>query len=113
MTTDEWCVVVVIVDDEYSSENKESTKNTIHTSPLTSAAVNAIFVDIILIYEWQNLDGIFCYLLLLLDMYTHTYQVLTKMWSYLGQWLEYMMSFKGCNQSIFYIVDHKDRFYKP
>ena len=71
MTTDEWCVVVVIVDDDYSSENKESTKNTIHTSPLTSAAVNAIFVDIILIYEWQNLDGIFCYLLLLLDMYTH------------------------------------------
>ena len=71
MTTDEWCVVVVIVDDEYSSENKESTKNTIQTSPLTSAAVNAIFVDIILIYEWQNLDGIFCYLLLFLNMYTH------------------------------------------
>ena len=76
MTTDEWCVVVVIVDDEYSSENKESTKNTIQTSPLTSAAVNAIFLDIILIYEWQKLDGIFL-LFTTISKYVHTH---TKFW---------------------------------
>ena len=60
-TTDhrDQCVVVVNVDDEHFSQLCSSRSTLVlHSSSLTFA-VNAIFLDIILIYEWRNLDGFF------------------------------------------------------
>ena len=58
-TTNRIAVVVNVDDEHYTTHEHRQQQTTLpHLFSLTFA-VNAIFFDIILIYEWRNLDGFF------------------------------------------------------